>query len=98
MKTEVWCKGDYSRIPPIKRGVLVWRGDLSAIPPKDSYIVLHDGFCSERVIDTHLQLHDCSLIVEIRADYSGEYTKRAIELGLIDSDPNAEHAHTNDEK
>jgi hypothetical protein len=79
VRVEVFCRQDrINNIP----SVCAWAGEVSHVPQKDEFIVIHDGWCSSLVLAVHYNLYDDTVYIEIAPDCTGEYLEKAIELGF----------------
>jgi hypothetical protein len=75
MKIEVWCK---TQLPT--QGVLAKTVDNWPVVPRvGEYVVVHEGWCSEPVLDVHYHLDERFVSVEIHADVDGAYADKARE-------------------
>jgi hypothetical protein len=66
MKVEIWRKQDCSRAV---KGKCVWKGEMSVIPHVDEFVVIYDGWASERILEVHYNLYDNSVDIAINPDY-----------------------------
>lgn len=83
MKLEIWCKRGWKEgNSPIERtiaAVLVKTVDWPVAPQVGDFIIIWDGWCSEKVLDVHHSFDNNACYIEIDTDYSGEYAKKAQE-------------------
>lgn len=70
---QVWCRSGEDHHGNWITGFLVWRGKLPSPPRADDYVVVFDGWSSERVIDAHFDLENSVVLVHIDPDRTGEY-------------------------
>ena len=73
MKLEIWCKKD--TITNIK-AVLARTVEWPVVPNVGEYIIVWDGWCSEKILDVHHSFDEDKCLIEIGNDLSGEYEYR----------------------
>lgn len=78
VRIQVWCKsGAHLDTGERVDGLLAKEVEWPVVPRVGEYVVVHDGWCSEEVIDVHHHFSNGIVSVEIRPDYSGEYAEAA---------------------
>ena len=77
MKLEIWCKKSWGldetqEIDRVLARVVEW----PMVPRVGEYIVVWEGWCSEKVLDVHHSFDEDECLIEINPDYSGRYALR----------------------
>lgn len=74
MKLEIWCEQSFEpKIRAVHAATVEW----PVVPRVGECIIIHDGWCSEKVLAVHHDFTDQLFLIEIQPDTSGEYAKRA---------------------
>lgn len=89
IKTEIWCKSSFDRVPEIK-AFCALKCELPSIPDKDTLLILHDGWGGATIERMFFNISTNRLYIEIGPDYTGEYKEKAIELGFAKGGPDEE--------
>jgi hydrogenase maturation factor len=74
MKLEIWCK---SRIIDNAKPVLAQKCEWGVVPRVGDYVIIHDGWASEMVLDVHHDFANEKVLIEIAPDTFGEYSQQA---------------------
>lgn len=77
MKLEIWCQKSFGigGTP----GVLARVGEWPVVPTVGEYIIVWDGWCSEKVLNVHHSFYDNTCYIEIGPDYNGEYARQGLQ-------------------
>lgn len=84
MKISVWCKDGVASLKEEDnvRGLKVWEGAVKRVPCVGEYVIVHEGWSSEEVLEVHSDLSSGTVSVEIGPDWTGEYAARKEARGI----------------